>query len=119
MRVKRLLSSKVIVLKGVPASVHTRVIGSVCVVRTLADCSRMAPGGVLVAREASPAYFTAINMAGAIVTEVGGVLSHAAILSRELGIPCVVNAENATAVLKDGMQVIVDGEHGSVYGNSR
>jgi len=112
-------SSRELLLKGVPVSAPTRIIGKVCVVRALADCSRMAPGGVLVARETSPAYFTAINKAGAIVTEVGGILSHAAILSRELGIPCVVNAENATAVLKDGMEVIVDGDHGTVCGNSR
>ena len=112
-------SFRELLLKGVPASARTTVVGKVCILRDPADCSRMDQGGVLVARETSPAYFTAINKAGAIVTEVGGILSHAAILSRELGIPCVVNAENATAILRDGMEVIVDGEHGTVYGNSR
>ena len=116
---KEPISSKELLLKGVAASHPATVAGRVCVVRTLADCRRMEPGGVLVARETTPVYFTAIQQAAAIVTEVGGILSHAATLARELGIPCVVNAENATTTLKDGMEVIVDGEHGTVYGNNR
>jgi pyruvate,water dikinase len=116
---KKPARSKPLLVKGIPASVPTVAIGKVCVVRTLRDCVRMNPGGILVARETNPAYLTAINKAAAIVTEVGGYLSHSAILSRELGIPCVVNAENATTVLKDGVEVIVDGEHGTVHGYSR
>jgi len=56
-----------------------------------------------------------INKAAAIVTDKGGLTSHPAIVSRELGIPCVVATKTATQVLKDGIKVKVDGAKGEVY----
>ena len=55
------------------------------------------------------------SKATAIVTDIGGLTSHPAIVSRELDIPCVVGTEKATKVLKDGMKVRVDGEKGIIY----
>ncbi|MDB5238390.1 MAG: phosphoenolpyruvate synthase [Candidatus Kaiserbacteria bacterium] len=56
-----------------------------------------------------------MNKAAAIVTDVGGITSHAAIISRELGVPCVTATRSGTATLKDGMKVRVDGTKGEVY----
>ena len=56
-----------------------------------------------------------MNRAAAIVTNHGGITSHPAIVSRELGIPCVVNTKAATTTLRDGMRVRVDGGKGEIY----
>ncbi|MCJ7604736.1 MAG: PEP-utilizing enzyme, partial [Dehalococcoidales bacterium] len=56
-----------------------------------------------------------MKRASAIVTDRGGRTAHAAIVSRELGIPCIVGSENATSVLKDGQVITVDGSNGKVY----
>ena len=56
-----------------------------------------------------------MKKASAIVTDEGGITSHAAIVSRELGIPCIVGTGNATSVLRDGQIVTVDAVHGKVY----
>lgn len=74
----------------------------------------MAKGDVLVAETTGPEIMEACQKAGAIVTNQGGMLSHAAIVSRELGIPCIIATGNATDVLKDGDTVEVDAEKGMV-----
>ena len=60
-------------------------------------------------------YIPAMKLASAIVAEEGGLTSHAAIVSLELGIPCVVNARDALTLLSDGMIVTVDGYRGIIY----
>ena len=70
---------------------------------------------VLVTEMTTPDWVTAMKMASAIVTNLGGKTCHAAIVSRELGIPCVVGTENATKVLKGGETVTVDGQRGLVF----
>jgi pyruvate, water dikinase len=72
-------------------------------------------GDIVVIPFVTPLDFQYIINAGAVVTDIGGVTSHAACIARELGIPCIVATENATSVLKEGMEVIVDGENGIVY----
>ena len=57
-----------------------------------------------------------IEKAIGIVTDFGGLASHPAIVARELGLPCVVGTQTATSVIKDGMEIIVDGDEGVVYG---
>ncbi len=76
-------------------------------------------GDILVTRITNPGMVTLMGKAAAIVCDIGGLTSHPSIVSRELGIPCVVSAKDAagkpaTAVLKDGMRVKVDGEAGIV-----
>jgi len=56
----------------------------------------------------------AIKQAAAIITDMGGITCHAAIISRELGIPCVIGTKHATKVLRDGDMVEVDATHGKV-----
>ena len=72
-------------------------------------------GDVLVTSMTSPDMVPAMTRAAAIVTDEGGMTCHAAIVARELGIPCIVGATNATKILKEGMVVTVDGKMGVVY----
>jgi pyruvate,water dikinase len=70
---------------------------------------------VLVTGMTTPDWVTAMKKASAIVTDLGGKTCHAAIVSRELGIPCVVGTENATKILKNGDMVTVEGQRGLVF----
>jgi len=70
---------------------------------------------VLVTRMTSPDMVPAMERARAIITDEGGITSHAAIVSRELSVPCIVGTSNATKVLKDGQLVTVDAVHGEVF----
>lgn len=74
----------------------------------------MKKGDILVAETTSPELMPACAKAGAIVTNQGGLLSHAAIVSRELGIPCIVNVTDATSILVNGDMVEVDADNGVV-----
>lgn len=71
-------------------------------------------GGVLVCAVTTPNYVPLMQKAAAIVTDQGGILSHAAIVARELKIPCIVGTKNATKVLRDGQAVSVDADNGAV-----
>jgi pyruvate,water dikinase len=87
-------------------------------VRTLRDPSEghlLEPGEILVAPMTNPDWVAVIRRAGALVTDSGGMTCHAAIVSRELGVPCVVGTRHATTVLTDGMTVTVDAGRGTVY----
>ena len=74
----------------------------------------MEPGDVLVARITTPAWTPLFAMASAIVTDVGGPLSHSSIVAREYGIPAVLGTGAATQRLATGRQVTVDGDAGTV-----
>ncbi len=87
------------------------------VVRILTDPSQrdqLQPGEVLVAPMTSPDWMSAIRRAAALVTDGGGMTCHAAIVSRELNVPCVVGTRTATTTLRDGELVTVDGAAGEV-----
>ncbi|HZQ99534.1 MAG TPA: phosphoenolpyruvate synthase [Chloroflexota bacterium] len=85
------------------------------VLREPTEGARLLAGEVLVAPMTSPDWVPLMRRAAAIVTDGGGMTSHAAIVSRELGIPCVVGTRRATQVLLDGMEVTVDAREGVVY----
>ncbi len=78
------------------------------------DFARFEKGDILVARTTSPIWTPLFSMASAAVTEAGGMLSHAAIVAREFGIPLVNGAPDATRVIKDGTPILVDGTAGIV-----
>ncbi|UDY37345.1 PEP/pyruvate-binding domain-containing protein [Dermatobacter hominis] len=88
--------------------------GIVRVLRAPEDADRLDDGEVLVAPTTSPAWVPAMVRAAAIVTDVGGITSHAAIVARELGVPCVVGTVDGTRRLRDGEPVAVDGSRGLV-----
>ncbi|HYX46424.1 MAG TPA: phosphoenolpyruvate synthase, partial [Sphingomicrobium sp.] len=92
--------------------------GRTCVIAEAADLGRFEDGAVLVTRRTDPDWTPVMKRAAAIVTEHGGTTSHAAIISRELGIPAIVGAEAATTRLTDGIEITVscaEGEKGAVY----
>lgn len=88
--------------------------GRVKMVLSSADIGKMKKGDILVAPMTSPDYIMALKKAGAVVTDEGGMTSHAAIVSRELGIPGIVGTKIATKVLKDGDLIEVDAIKGII-----
>lgn len=101
-------------IRGIAASAGV-VEGIVKIVTGVNDVHHFQEGYVLVAEMTEPSMVIMMNKAVAIVTDKGGLTSHPAILSRELGIPCVVATKIGTHVLKDGMSVRVDGTTGEVH----
>ena len=101
------------VVRGMGASPGVAT-GRVRVLASASESSQLQQGEVLVATMTSPDWVPLMHRACAIVTDAGGMTSHAAIVSRELGIPCVVGTRTATQVLQDGMLVTVNGKDGSV-----
>lgn len=91
------------------------VSGIVKVVPEIEDIEKVTQGDILVTKMTSPSWVPVMKKASGIITNEGGRTCHAAIVSRELGLPCVVGTENATEVLKDGMEVTIDGFNGKVY----
>ena len=109
----KLLESDII-LKGDPASPGIAS-GPVKVIFSAKDIDKVLPGDVLVAPQTNPDFVPAMKKATAIVTDSGGRTSHAAIVSRELGVPAVVGTQTATKLLKTGMVVTVNGSKGEIY----
>jgi pyruvate,water dikinase len=89
--------------------------GRARVLHTPAEGNSLEAGEILVAPMTNPDWVPVIRRAGALVTDSGGITCHAAIVSRELGVPCIVGARTATEVLTDGMLVTVDAGAGAVY----
>jgi len=105
-----------VVVTGIAAGKRALSAGLAKVVFTTEDASKlMEKGDVLVTTMTNPDYVPFMKMAGAIVTDKGGVTCHAAIVSRELGIPCIVGAENATKLMKTNQGYTVDARSGVVY----
>lgn len=102
-----------VLARGLPAAPGTAS-GRVRVLRNPADGTQLVDGEVLVAPMTNPDWLPTIRRAVALVTDTGGMTCHAAIVARELGVPCVVGARTATADLRDGTLVTVDGAHGNV-----
>ena len=100
-------------LAGRPAS-PGNVQGTVKVVNKVTDFGKFCAGDILVSAMTRPEFVPLMRKAAAIVTDEGGITCHAAIVSRELKIPCVVGTEIATKVFKDGDIVEVDANHGVV-----
>jgi pyruvate,water dikinase len=105
-------------IKGIAASAGT-VTGVVRILSVPADGARLAAGEILVAQMTNPDWVPTIRRAGAVVTDGGGATCHAAIVSRELGVPAVVGTRHATEVLHDGDVVTVDGAAGVVWAGVR
>ncbi|MBN1160584.1 MAG: phosphoenolpyruvate synthase [Dehalococcoidales bacterium] len=103
-----------VLLSGAPASPGVAH-GPVKIVPDPSQIDKVLEGDILVAEMTTPDFVPAMKRAAAIVTDRGGRTAHAAIVSRELGIPCVVGCEKATATLKDGQVITVDGGNGKVY----
>ena len=102
-----------VLVQGVSASPGVGS-GAVRIVRKLDHLDQVTDGDIIVSKMTMPDMVPAMKRAGAIVTDEGGMTSHASIVSREMGIPAVVGTREATRVLENGQQVTVDGEMGIV-----
>lgn len=103
-----------VLLSGAPASPGIAN-GPVKIVSDASQIDKVVQGDILVAEMTTPDFVPAMKRAAAIVTDRGGRTAHAAIVSRELGIPCVVGTGKAMSILKDGQIITVDGSKGRVY----
>ncbi|MCH4157747.1 MAG: phosphoenolpyruvate synthase [Acidaminococcaceae bacterium] len=107
-----------VIVKGAPAS-PGQVSGKVHVILDPSRIDEFKNGEILVTEMTAPDWVPAMKKAKAIVTDSGGMTCHASIVSRELGIPCIVGTKSrgtaATTAIKDGAEVTVDATHGVVY----
>ena len=105
-----------VIVKGIAAGKRGFCTGVAKIVSNPQEAAKiMRKGNILVTDMTNPDYVPFMKLAGAIVTDKGGVTCHAAIVSRELGIPCVVGAENATKLMVSGKEYTVDSKSGVVY----
>ncbi len=111
---EKALEKMEVILAGAPASPGIKS-GPVKILKSAKEIGKIVQGDILVAEQTNPDYVPAMKKATAIVTDKGGRTSHAAIVSRELGIPCVVGTVEATKKLKTGEVVTVNGAEGKVY----
>ena len=110
------IKKKGIVTSGIYGIVASegKVTGKVAIVRNLQDAQKLFAGDILVTKMTSPKFTEILPRISAIVADQGGMLSHAAILAREMKVPCVVGTRIATQVLKNGDLVEVDAQEGLV-----
>ncbi|PIV00524.1 phosphoenolpyruvate synthase [Candidatus Shapirobacteria bacterium CG03_land_8_20_14_0_80_39_12] len=111
---KKEIGEKKIILTGSAASPGLGW-GKVVIVNSKKEIGKVKQGDILVTSMTTPDFVPAMKKVSAIVTDKGGLTSHAAIVSRELGVPCVVGTEKATKLLKNNQAITVDGTHGKVY----
>jgi len=102
------------ILKGLAASPGVGH-GKVRILKSVEDIDQLQKGEVLVTKMTNPDFVPAMQRSAAIITDEGGITCHAAIVSREMGVPSVVGTREATQKLKDGDEVTVDGSAGLVY----
>ncbi|MFA5763400.1 MAG: phosphoenolpyruvate synthase [archaeon] len=103
-----------VLLEGLPASPGI-ISGKVKIAQSIDDIVKVNKGDILVTKMTSPSWVPVMKKASGIITDEGGRTCHAAIVSRELGIPCVVGTAKATTALQDGQVVTIDGYNGRVY----
>lgn len=101
-------------IKGTPASLGV-VKGKVKILHNPREVGKVKKGDILVTEMTDPLYMAAIMKAAGIITNIGGQLSHAAIVARELKIPCIVNTGNATEILTDNLVITLDATKGEIY----
>jgi pyruvate,water dikinase len=107
-------SEETSLLSGLPGA-PGRAAGVVRILTSPDEGDRFTSGEVLVAAMTSPDWVPVMRRAAAVVTDSGGMTCHAAIVAREMGVPCVVGTRTATSVLRTGEAVTVDGTRGAVY----
>jgi len=106
-------SNKAEELLGTPASSGC-YIGTVRKIMSREDFGKMKEGDILLTTMTRPEFVPLIKKAGAVITEEGGLTCHAAIVSREMSIPCIVGISNITEILKDGDRIKVDADNGTI-----
>lgn len=100
-------------LKGIPCS-KGKVTAIARVVKDINEIENITEGCILVTKFTDPAWTPVFSLVKGVVTEVGGILSHAAVISREYGIPAILNVKDVTQTIKDGDLITIDGETGQI-----
>jgi pyruvate,water dikinase len=108
------VENRKVLVKGLAASPGIAS-GIARVILDVKEAGNFKKGDILVTRMTDPDWVPIMKIASAIVTDEGGITSHAAIVSRELGIPAIVGTKEATKVIKDGQEITVDATRGIVY----
>lgn len=88
--------------------------GSCRIIHSSNDSDDLRPGEILVCRTTDPSWASYFFAASAVIIDIGGPLSHGAIVAREMGIPCVINVQEGTKLIKTGDRVRVDGDRGEI-----
>lgn len=112
------MTEQKVILKGIPASEGIAK-GKVKIILDPSENSKMRKGDILVTEMTNPLFTPAIIKASGIITDLGGALSHSAVVARELGIPAIVGTKKATKILKDNKVIILDGKKGVVYAKTK
>ena len=102
------------ILKGVPCSGET-ITAMARVIRDIHDADRLEPGDILITKCTDPAWTAVFSKIGGVVTETGGMLSHAAVVSREYGLACILMVKDAAEIIKDGDIITLDCKAGEIY----
>jgi len=103
-----------IIAKGRAASPGITA-GLARIVTSIEELSKVVPGDILVVKKSNPVWTIGMMTASALISETGGVISHIAIIAREMGIPCITAVENITSILKNGQRIRIDGDKGVIY----
>jgi pyruvate,water dikinase len=102
------------ILKGVPCSGET-VKATARVIKDIHDAGRLLQGDILVTKCTDPAWTATFSKLSGVITETGGILSHAAVVSREYGLACILLVKNATDKIRDGDIITMDCRTGEIY----
>ncbi len=102
------------ILKGMGVSKGC-VTGKVKIIRNISEHDKFNAGDILVTRLTDPTMTAIMEKAGGIICDIGGMTSHPSILSREMGIPAIVSAKDATQILKNGDSIHMCGESGDIH----
>lgn len=108
------LAGRKVILEGIPASPGIAT-GNVRIIHSAKEIDKVRKGEIIVTGMTTPDFVPAMKKAVGIVTDKGGQTSHAAIVSRELGVPCIVGTEKATKIFKMGQLISINGTSGEVY----
>lgn len=100
-------------LYGTTAS-SGKVKAKVCIVDGYAELNKVQPGDILVTYSTDIAFSPIFPLLSGVITEIGGLISHGAVVAREYGLPSVIGIENATNILKDGEEILLDADNGAV-----
>lgn len=91
-----------------------KITGRACVVKSFAEVSKINAGDILITHGTDIAWCAYFPSLSGVVTELGGLISHGAVVAREYGLPCIVGATNATAIIADGDQIYMDANAGVI-----
>lgn len=107
------LNKGISVLKGIAVS-HGKIEGIARVINSVEEIFKLKPGDILVADHTDPGWTPVFATIKGVITNTGGLLSHASIVAREYSLPAVVNVANATSIIKDGENILLDGDKGII-----